>query len=515
MKPSRIAILIWCAIALLGVMCLVLPERMQIGPLTLRWTTLNKVLGSQDEGFPLDEGLRMKDEGLDSTAFMEVRSPGRTQYNADLEPNGAAGRPHLLDTSETKVISPSSCVLPPLSQESPSSCVLHPSSVEEEVQGDSDVLTAFRQGLAEADRRTVRVVHYGDSQIEEDRMTQTLRRRLQAVYGGGGVGMLPLQQTIPTRTIKQTLTVNGIRQTTQQGPRRHLVYGPKAQRRDNGLYGPMGQVALLGDTTLQRQDSAVLHVEPMGKKPYSETYFNRARVWAAGDFRCYVNGQPIPTGGAVSRPHHEGDRLTLVRSGDRTSYVLADSTTSCDLALVGCGEVYAVSLETERGVIVDNIPMRGCTGTIFTDIDSTQLATFYRETNTRLIIMQFGGNAIPFNEQPTTIAGTVQSLRKQVRYLRRCAPEASILFVGPGDMLTQIDGETTTYPLLPYMDRLLRKMAAEEHIAYFSLYEMMGGKDSMLRWQKNGWAGSDGVHFTRRGAEIAGEKLSEYIMKNL
>ena len=459
-------------------MCVVLPERMHIGQLTLRWTTIGNVLGNQDKGVnsfvdeglnsSVDEGLRIKEERLNSTDS---------------------------DSSETKVISPSSCVLHPSSNDSPSSCVLPPLSVEE-VQGDSDVLRAFRQGLEEVDRRTVRVVHYGDSQIEEDRMTQTLRRHLQALYGGGGVGMLPLHQTIPTRTIKQTLTINGIRQTSQQGPRRHLVYGPKAQRREDGVYGAMGQVAIIGDTALQQQDSAVLHVEPMGKKPYTETYFNRLRLWAKGDFRCYLNEQPIP-------------------DSDRTSIVLADSTTSCDLALVGYGEVYAVSLETEKGVIVDNIPMRGCTGTIFTDIDSTQLATFYRETNTRLIIMQFGGNAIPFNEQPSTIAGTVQSLRKQVRYLRQCAPEASILFVGPGDMLTQIDGETTTYPLLPYMDRLLKKMAAEEHIAYFSLYEMMGGKESMLRWQKNGWAGSDGVHFTRRGAEIAGEKLSEYILSNL
>ena len=470
MKPSRIAILIWCAIALLGLMCVVLPERMHIGQLTLRWTTIGNVLGNQDKGVNsfVDEGLRIKEERLNSTDS---------------------------DTSETKVISPSSCVLDPSSNDSPSSCVLHPLSVED-VQGDSDALSAFRQGLEEVDRRTVRVVHYGDSQIEEDRMTQTLRRHLQALYGGGGVGMLPLHQTIPTRTIKQTLTINGIRQTSQQGPRRHLVYGPKAQRREDGVYGAMGQVAIIGDTALQRQDSAVLHVEPMGKKPHSETYFNRLRLWAKGDFRCYVNGQPFIDSSATILP-------------------LADSTTSCDLALVGFGEVYAVSLETEKGVIVDNVPMRGCTGTIFTDIDSTQLATFYRETNTRLIIMQFGGNAIPFNEQPSTIAGTVQSLRKQVRYLRQCAPEASIIFVGPGDMLTLIDGEATTYPLLPYMDRLLRKMAAEEHIAYFSLYEMMGGKESMLRWQKNGWAGSDGVHFTRRGAEIAGEKLSEYILSNL
>ena len=110
MKPSRIAILIWCAIALLGLMCVVLPERMHIGQLTLRWTTIGNVLGNQDKG------LKIQDERLDSLDFEEVRSPGRTQYNADLEPSGATGRPHLLDTSETKVISPSSCVLYPLSK---------------------------------------------------------------------------------------------------------------------------------------------------------------------------------------------------------------------------------------------------------------------------------------------------------------------------------------------------------------------------------------------------------------
>ena len=68
MKPSRIAILIWCAIALLGLMCVVLPERMHIGQLTLRWTTIGNVLGSQDEGLnsSVDEGLRIKEERLNN-----------------------------------------------------------------------------------------------------------------------------------------------------------------------------------------------------------------------------------------------------------------------------------------------------------------------------------------------------------------------------------------------------------------------------------------------------------------
>jgi lysophospholipase L1-like esterase len=175
--------------------------------------------------------------------------------------------------------------------------------------------------------------------------------------------------------------------------------------------------------------------------------------------------------------------------------------------------LYGISLETDKGVIVDNIPMRGCSGNIFTKIDSVQLSDFYRETNTRLIILQFGGNMIPQTENPSTIRGYVRStMRQQVRYLRACAPEASILFIGPSDMSTNIDGQMTTYPLVPYMDQQFRKMAQEEGIAYWSMYDAMGGKDSMVRWVENGLAGSDYVHFTRAGANNIGKKLYNWLM---
>jgi lysophospholipase L1-like esterase len=176
--------------------------------------------------------------------------------------------------------------------------------------------------------------------------------------------------------------------------------------------------------------------------------------------------------------------------------------------------VYGVSLETPTGVIVDNIPMRGCSGTIFTKIDSALLSDFYRETNTRLIILQFGGNMIPQTENPSTISGYVRNtLRQQVRYLRACAPDASILFIGPSDMSTRIDGKMATYPLLPYMDRLLKKMAEEEQVAYWSMYDAMGGENSMVRWVEVGLAGSDYVHFTRAGANKVGKQLVEWIDK--
>lgn len=332
-------------------------------------------------------------------------------------------------------------------------------------------LRSFYASLAESGNKVVRVLHYGDSQIEEDRMSQQIRDALQNKYGGSGAGLLPLAQTIPSRTVKQQLRMNDRWIQPAQGPKRYLVYGPKRDQRDDGMYGVMGQVAVMNDSLVQGSEELTAVCTPLdGRKRYTK-------------WRVFAD----------SSVHYSFARDSVFLSGQ--------------------GKVYGLSQQSDTGVIVDNIPMRGCLGLVFTKMDREQLVTFYREQNVQLIIMQFGGNAIPSNRNPGTIQGIVKGLRQQVQYLRACAPQASILFIGPSDMLTQIDGEWQTYPMVPYMDKLLRKMALEENIAYFSLYRWMGGAGSMARWQEIGLAGSDGVHFTRSGARKAGNAVAEWILE--
>lgn len=360
-------------------------------------------------------------------------------------------------------------------------------------------LAAFYAALDSADTMPVRVMHYGDSQIEEDRITNNLRENLQKQYGGGGVGLIPLHQTIPTRTIRQWLSIDGVVQTAQKGTKRYLVYGPRSMRMDGDDYGVMGQVAIMDSTLVAGSEDVILNIEPIDKKRTPHNYFNRIRVLTDS-----VDGYVLTNDTTL---HYTTQSFTTLH------YILPDSTTRCALHLQGRGKVYGISLETDKGVIVDNIPMRGCSGNIFTKIDSAQLAAFYRETNTRLIILQYGGNMIPQTENPSTISGYVRTtLRQQVRYIRACAPQASILFIGPSDMSTRIDGEMVTYPLVPYMDRLLKKMAQEEQIAYWSMYDAMGGNGSMVKWVEVGLAGSDYVHFTRAGANKVGKKLYDWLM---
>ena len=350
---------------------------------------------------------------------------------------------------------------------------------------ESQELELFIAGLQEAENKQVRVVHYGDSQIEEDRITSTLRSHLQEQYGGIGPGLLPLVQTIPTRTVVQSLLIDGQRVTPKNGPQRWLVYGPKAQQRDsNNHYGVMGQVAVLDSLC----DSVTVHFEPYGKLTKAN-YFSQMRVIATPSI--VVDG---------SRQHKGALRDTLTR---------------LNIDLCGIGEVYGISLESPSGVIVDNIPMRGGSGNVFTKINRKQLTDFFAETNTRLIILQFGGNVMPWANTEERVRSYAYSMRKQIRYLRECAPNASLLFIGPSDMITVVDGEKRSYPTIAYMDQQLARAAAAEGIAYWSLFKAMGGEGSMLQWQEKGLASSDGVHFYRSGANKAGELLWAWLKRKI
>ena len=357
-------------------------------------------------------------------------------------------------------------------------------------QNDFTYLDNVYTALDSAAERSVRIVHFGDSQLEDDRISCNLRLALQSQFGGGGNGLIPLQESLYSQTINI-----GSKHT----PKRYQIYGPKSNRRDSStLYGPMGNVTVL-DTTMH------LAISPK-KKNGSLTvthYFNRLRVLSgSGDVITFSAQNQMVKITPANTP------LQF------TTIPLRDSTTNISLTLSGNADIYGIMLDTETGVGVDNIPMRGCSGTVFTGINPTQLRAYFAETNTRLIIMQFGGNSMPYLKDRKGVDRYMEQLRRQIRYLQRLAPEAKLLWVGPSDMTTRINGKLQTYPMLAAVDASLCHMVNEEGCAYWSLFESMGGNGSMVRWANSQppLAGKDYIHFTRLGAQRAGELLTEAFM---
>ena len=466
MSPRHIAYTIWTTIALLGAVCLLAPEGgWTIGQWTLRWPTLSQALDLSDT-----TDTCVTTPPTDTIPL--TTAPTQTPEQTATVTATATAQPKVepTPTTDTDTVAP--------------------------MIDARHYLTAFYQALDSADRMPVRVVHYGDSQIEEDRISSILRELWQQEYGGGGVGLLPLHQTIPTSSLRQWISINGHTQSTQGGPKRYLIYGPSSMRLKGDDYGVMGQVAALNNHLVTGSENTIMHIAPYDNKIKSFNYFNQVRILT----------DSIQL--SITQPQ-TAIRDTLICGN--TVFSLPDSTTRTHLHFRGKGHIYGVSLETPTGVIVDNIPMRGCSGNIFTRIDSLMLCSFFQQTNTRLIILQYGGNMIPQTKNRSTVNGYVNKLREQIHYLRACAPYASILFIGPSDMSTRINGNLTTYPMVPYMDQQLALMAQEEQIAYWSMYHAMGGKGSMITWRNKGLAGSDYVHFTRKGATKVGKLLYEWL----
>lgn len=350
--------------------------------------------------------------------------------------------------------------------------------------------TVFR-ALEGADTIPVRIVHYGDSQLEEDRLSCNLRRALHAEFGGGGTGLVPVQQSL----YSQTINLSGNREWTK-----YTVFGPATARREASyLYGPMGAVNILDSVSWISISPKRQRGQTNQTDSNSCHYFNRMTLLtrSTGGIRVGLGGQNtlIPA---------TSEKLQFTR------FDLPDSTTSIRLTLNGAGDIYGMMLDNATGVQVDNIPMRGCSGTVFTGIDRQQLITYFRETNTRLIILQFGGNSMPYLKSEKAVDQYIEKLRKQLQHLQQLAPEARFIWVGPSDMTTRINGKLQTYPMLGYTDQAICRMVNQEGCAYWSLYEAMGGAGSMIRWagMNPPLAGQDYVHFTRRGATQAGELLT-------
>jgi outer membrane biosynthesis protein TonB len=157
-------------------------------------------------------------------------------------------------------------------------------------------------------------------------------------------------------------------------------------------------------------------------------------------------------------------------------------------------------------VAVDNVAMRGSSGTIFHRIDSELLAESYKAMNAKLIMMEYGGNLVP-SVSTSNIDWIKKLVTRQILAIQKANPDADIIFIGPADMERQSDGRWKTYPALRMTINALREVALENGVAYWDMHRVMGGNGTMSKWVKRepplGF--TDHIHFTRRGATHMGD----------
>jgi len=362
----------------------------------------------------------------------------------------------------------------PLVDEKPSFALFQDTmwvAFRDSISEDITYLDSFFTALDSAQTQHVRIIHYGDSQIEEDRITSGLREHFQTRFGGGGCGMLPGQQWITHMTC---------RQSTSPELTNYVCFGTNDRQIRSRRYGPMAVMAKTGSNA-----------------------------------KITVSMSDNPKFAHVS----QFNRITLIRDvpgSDSIQFITQEYDEMMKAATVnveGPAEIYGVMFDQKTGISMDNVAMRGSSGNVFTRIEEKTFAPFFQHENVRLIILQYGGNMVPVLGTEEKMRQLCVGLQKQIRYFRRIAPEAKILFIGPSDMATNVGGVMQTYPKLPRFVELLEEYMTECGIAFWNMYEAMGGKGSMVKWvdARPQLAGEDYIHFTHKGAEHMSDLLYETI----
>jgi hypothetical protein len=339
----------------------------------------------------------------------------------------------------------------------------------------------------------VRIMHYGDSQIEIDRLTEVVREGLQQKFGGGGPGLQPPLQVIPSGTVKQTNT----------GPfRRFAIWSPDSVSPGHRRYGPLLNFTLVQGPEAQVQFSPGFSISPKARN------YSRIKILvgqATEDVTIAVNGQTQMLSAAQG---FQSLSFDVAQPGGTLS--ISFSTTES-----GSFELYGFSLESKQGVVLDNLPMRGCSGTIFTRVDQSLLFKGWDALGTDALWLEFGGNAVPSIESQAEAGRFARSFEQQLKMFRKYKPNLPILVIGPSDMSTRIEGSFQPYPFLDATRDSLKAAAFRQGCAYFDMIEAMGGLGAMPAWVKESppLAGGDYIHFTPAGAKKMGDLLLQSFLR--
>lgn len=348
----------------------------------------------------------------------------------------------------------------------------------------------FYEALAQVKtlKRPVRIAYFGDSFIEADIFTADLREMFQQKFGGCGVGYVPI-----------TSSISGYRPTV-----RHSFGGWSSHSSNDSVGFDKKQQGLSGHYFFPREGA---YVQLKGQSKYASrldtcevsTLYFLNKGFAA--VRSKVNGA-----GEGTLHEEPGDgKIQAVSVKGRIGQVRwhveqAEETT-----------FYGVAMDGRQGICVDNFSVRGSSGLHLRSIPLTTLRDFHRLRPYDLIVIQYGLNVA--TERGVKYDSYKKGMLTVVEHLKEAFPEAGILVVGIGDREYKNEqGELRTMPGVKNLIRYQQAIAAESHVAFWNMYEAMGGQGSIVDMIDQKMANLDYTHINFKGGKHLAGILFETLM---
>jgi alginate O-acetyltransferase complex protein AlgI len=348
----------------------------------------------------------------------------------------------------------------------------------------------------------IRIMYYGDSQVEGDRITFYLRQLLREGRKGTGPGLfLPSMPVMYTKSIWLKSSSNWERYnyiSYRNGILTHNRLGPLMTV---CRYLPEG-------VTAAEPEKAYVRIRPSVFADSAAAEYETLRLFysnAQEEVKIVIkaNDNQVFTGRLKNREGVHEIQCNL--NGANNIVVEFEGKTSPD--------VLGISIESKSGVIVDNIPRRGSAGLEFTMVDRDILEETLSMLDPDLIVLHYGLNIVKNVRREYSYYK--KGLYRQLTLLKEIAPSAARMVIGVTDMAAVEGDSIKSFSNIPAIIKAQKEAASEAGAAFWDPYEAMGGSSSIIKWaeKKPPLAQTDYVHLTYPGADTLSQMLAEAIFK--
>jgi hypothetical protein len=330
----------------------------------------------------------------------------------------------------------------------------------------------------------VRIGVFGDSNLTMDFQTGHLRRLLQARFGDGGHGFVALGK--PWSHYRH------------MDVQHDIEYGWKAYVNTTDPVGDpfygLGGIAVEAESGGGKTFVATAKDDaPVGKTASRFDVFFLKRK-KSGSFEVQIDGKDegsVDT--QIADGHELGSKRFEVTDGPHKLEVVASNPPT---------RVFGVALErAEPGIVIDTFGIGSLNTLTQAKEDPVISAEMLRDRHYDLIVYMTGANDLnTMKDVPAAIHGLIAMQREAL-------PDASFLILTPADR-----GTEHTLPLTLAVVKQRKEIASAEGTAFWSLFDAMGGENSMGSFVRANLALSDAVHFNDTGGAWMADRLQHVLL---
>ncbi|MGL4851229.1 MAG: hypothetical protein ACRC3Z_01050 [Phocaeicola sp.] len=331
-----------------------------------------------------------------------------------------------------------------------------------------------------------RIGFLGDSFIEGDILTESLRSQLQKSYGGNGVGFVPISHV--ASKFRTTIL--------------HDFEGWKSHSMLKQNEVEVGKLTFSGFYYTPEEGATVTY--RASKESLKQGGFAAVQLLFVNENHAQIHAIVNGSEPRTYAPRSSSQLQTIEIEEDIRSITFSFES-------VEGLTVYGAYFNNESGIHVDNFSMRGSSGMILSASNSSLCEEWRSYKEYDVLVLQYGLNVI--SKDMFNYSGYRKSMVSVLQKMKQQFPNTIFIVMGIGDRGTLQDGEVTTMPEVFAMIDTQRKIAKEAKVLFWDTFAAMGGENSMEHFANSSppLANKDFVHINRAGGRFLAKEFIKSI----